>query len=282
MTFPPGPPHAMRSVWMEIFYDDNPDPSVSVPCLDFFGLPHGRPAPYFSVMTSAQEGRGFNSYCPMPFRRRFRLELTNSGSDAIPFYYQIDYTQGKLDPSDGYLHVSFRRENPTTLKRDFVIAEGLKGPGRFFGCVMGIRVFPDGMLWYGEGEVKVYRDGDKDLPTICGTGLEDYVGSAWGMSPHVALYAGVPLSTSAPAREGEPRSSLPEYVSFFRWHVPDPIVFHEDLKVTIQQIGYAGANGIAERRDDYCASAFVYCQHPQAVGRLDINAALADLASPEG
>jgi hypothetical protein len=315
MTFPPGSPQAMRSVWMEVFYDDNAYPSISVPCLDFFGLPHGRPAPYFSAMTSAQEGRGFNSYVPMPFTKRIRLELTNSGSDSIPLYYQIDYTRGKLHPSEGYLHVSFRRENPTTLKRDFVIADGLRGPGRFFGCVVGIRVLPDGMFWYGEGEVKIYRDGDKDLPTICGTGLEDYVGSAWGMNPHTALYAGVPVSSSAPTRAGEPRSSLPEFVSFYRWHVPDPIVFHDDLKVTIQQIGFVGigkgpnaekefaaasqkyiaagpgwkvggpelegspfyATGIAERRDDYCASAFVYCQRPQAVPRLHIKDVLADL-----
>ena len=30
-------------------------------------------------------------------------------------------------------------------------------------------------------EVKIYRDGDDALPTYCGTGLEDYVGTAWGM-----------------------------------------------------------------------------------------------------
>jgi len=29
--------------------------------------------------------------------------------------------------------------------------------------------------------VKIYRDGDTALPTYNGTGLEDYVGSAWGM-----------------------------------------------------------------------------------------------------
>ena len=44
MTFPPAPPEVMRAVWMEVFYDGAEEPSLSVPCLDFFGLPHGRPA----------------------------------------------------------------------------------------------------------------------------------------------------------------------------------------------------------------------------------------------
>ena len=86
-------------------------------------------------------------------------------------------------PTLGRLHVTFRRENPTVQRRDFVIADGLRGPGRFLGCNVGVRVI-DAADWYGEGEVKVYRDGDDDLPTICGTGLEDYVGSAWGMGAH--------------------------------------------------------------------------------------------------
>src|SRR4029453_10939070 len=92
MTFPPMPPEAMRALWMEVFYDGAAAPSVSVPCLDFFGLPHGRPAPYASVLTAAQEGRGFNAWLPMPFRRHLRVELTNGAARRFPFYYQIAYT----------------------------------------------------------------------------------------------------------------------------------------------------------------------------------------------
>jgi hypothetical protein len=311
MTFPPGSPEEMRAVWMEVYYDDMKEPSISVPCLDFFGLPHGRPAAYFSALTSVAEGRGFNAYFPMPFARRFRMELTHAGKEPISFYYQIDYTLQAIDPEEGNLHVMFRRENPTSLQKDFVIAQGLKGPGRFLGCAVGVRVLQDGMFWYGEGEVKVYRDGDHQLPTICGTGLEDYVGSAWGMNRHAGLYAGVPVSEPVKGSPGP----MPGYVSFYRWHVPDPIIFHEELTVTIQQIGFVGigkgpdqeaqleavrnkyqvagpgwkvggpelegspfyATGIAERQDDYCAAAFLYCRTPQAVPRLDIKRALVDL-----
>jgi hypothetical protein len=304
MTFPPAPPEVMRALWMEVFYDGFAEPSASLPCLDFFALPHGRPAGYDSALISIHEGRGFNAYFPMPFRDRIRITLTNSAPRPMDLYYQVDYTlEASLPAAAGYLHAAFRRENPTVLRQDFVIAGGLRGPGRFLGCSVGVRTI-DPCAWYGEGEVKVYRDGDSTHPTICGTGLEDYVGSAWGMGRHAALYGGVPLVV---APEG--RGDSPDFVSFYRWHLPDPIVFRDDLRVTIQQIGYALfregeekafgryaesnpaagrgwernsspgviARGIAERVDDYCATAFVYCSEPQAVPRLDLPAALADI-----
>jgi hypothetical protein len=98
---------------------------------------------------------------------------------------------------------------------------------------VGIRVL-DGGIWYGEGEVKVFRDGDGEHPTICGTGLEDYVGSAWGMGAHNALYAGSPLRVREPGDKPNP-----DFVGFYRWHLLDPIVFTSELRVTVQQIGYA-------------------------------------------
>ncbi len=200
MTFPPARPERMRALVLEVFYDGAAEPSISVPALDFFGLPHGRPAPYVSALLSAQEGRGFNAYLPIPFRRRIKIELTNASPRPTVLYYQLDYTlERNLAPETGLLHVSFRRENPTRLKRDFTIAAGLRGPGRFLGCSVGVRTLPQkNFAWYGEGELKIFKDGDGALPTICGTGLEDYVGTAWGMGAHFALYGGVPLDLRAP------------------------------------------------------------------------------------
>ena len=301
MTFPPSPPDVMRALWLEVRYDGAVEPSVSVPCVDFFGVAHGRPVPHTSALTAVQGTVGFNAYYPMPFREHVEARLTNSSPRALPVYFQLDYT---LDPSwsgdRGYLHAAFRRENPTTLARDFVIADFGGTAGRFLGCVVGVRVIDPG-IWYGEGEVKVYRDGDRELPTICGTGLEDYVGSAWGLSAHHALYGGAPLDVHG----ADGRSA---FVSFYRWHLPDPIMFRDGLKVTIQQIGSdiflpgqeaelaqfretrtvtpAGwhddipgmlAVALSERVDDYCATSFVYGLEPRPVPPLDIELATRDI-----
>ena len=309
MTFRPMPPEEMRAVWLEAYYDGSDEPSISVPCMDFFGLPHGRPVHYVSALTAVQQGRGYNAYFPMPFRKHLRLELTNGSNEVLHLYYQVDYTLEKELAGDiGYLHAAFRRENPTTMKRDFVIAQDLSGPGRFLGCVVGIRVFNDLPSWYGEGEVKMYLDGDQGYPTICGTGLEDYVGTAWGLESHTANYQGAPIWV---VEDPDVPRPLPDFVGFYRWHLPDPVVFRRDLRVTIQQIGAMGipkgqehlmdtveaagagwmtpdqipefadmpfaAMGLYERSDDYCATAFVYCQEPQAVPRLDVKAAIADI-----
>jgi hypothetical protein len=309
MTFPPAPPEVMRALWLEVFYDGAVEPSVSVPCLDFFGLPHGRAVPYHSALASAQEGRGFNAYFPMPFSGHVRLEAVNSGPRPVTLYYQVDYTlEPAMAAGSGFLHVTFRRENPTVLRRDFVIAEGLRGPGRFLGCAVGVRVIDPGD-WYGEGEVKIYRDGDLKLPTVCGTGLEDYVGSAWGLGAHTAPYAGAPLVLGPDSDGGGRQPSAVDFAGFYRWHLADPVMFTSDLRVTIQQIGakffrpgqeaemeaYEATNpvagpgwvrprnpailawGIAERVDDYCATAYVYCREAQPVARLDVARATADV-----
>jgi hypothetical protein len=303
-TVPPAPPEELRALTIEGWYDGGAttggEPSISVPLVDLFGVAHGRPVAYASVLAAMQEGRGFNLHVPMPFVGGLRLEFFNGTKRNVDLYYQLDVTLGAVEPS--YLHVSWRRENPTTMQRDFVIADGIEGPGRFLGCNVGVRVL-DGGNWYGEGEVKVFRDGDTTHPTICGTGLEDYVGSAWGMGAHHSLWAGAPLDV----REHQ-RNPQPDFVGFYRWHVPDPIMFASHMRVTIQQIGmamfgpgheaefeaYAAAHpvagrgwwrigplvaaGIADRVDDYCATAFVYATRPQPVERVDVAAAIADVA----
>ena len=210
MTIPPAPPEHMRALWIEVFYDGLKEPSISVPFVDFFGLPHGRPVEYHSALVSVQEGRGFNCYLPMPFEEHVRIVVTNGAARSIVLYYQVDYTvEAKREEGAGYLHVGFRRQNPTVMKEDFVIVDGLEGPGRFLGCAVGVRVIDAGD-WYGEGEVKVYRDGDTDLPTICGTGLEDYVGTAWGMGSHQrALRRRAAQHRARPARPTRVRLVLP-------------------------------------------------------------------------
>lgn len=309
MTVPAAIPEKLRGLVLEVFYDGASEPSISVPAVDFFGLPHGRLAAYTSAMTSVLEGRGFNSYIPMPFHDRIRVELWNSAPSRQILYYQINYTlQPELPDDLGLLHATFTRENPTTLRQDFVIADGLRGPGRFLGCNVGVRVI-DPADWYGEGEVKVYRDGDTDLPTICGTGLEDYIGTAWGLGRFHAPYTGAPLLVAEGADKG-PIPGNPDMVGFYRWHVADPIMFERELRVTIQQIGakafplggeaelaeYEKNNpaagrgwlydlvpgllawGIAERVDDYCATAYLYCTEAQPVGRVDPEVATAVIA----
>lgn len=297
------PPAFLRAQVLEVFYDDLDEPSVSVPALDFFGVVHGVPASYASALTAANEGLGLESRIPMPFEGRIRIEYVNASDELALLYYQADVLLGPRAADGGRLHAMFHRENPTTLASDLVILQGLRGPGRYLGMTGGVRPFD--RYWWGEGEVKVYLDGETQ-PTICGTGTEDYLGSAWSMGVFSSPESGAPLVVG-PTGTMAGGWSL---VSYYRWHVSDPIVFRESAVVTLQQIGSAmfrdgDDNALArfkedvtpagdgwiegvlgggvkaftlyERSDDWCATGFAYCAEPQAVARLDVAAATADI-----
>ena len=257
-------PAFLRRQTLEVFYGGRTEPSISVPVPDFFGAVHGVCGSYASALTAVNEDRGFTSRIPMPFTDSIRIEYTNSSDRHALLYYQVDFLIGPVPADTGILHAAFRRQSPTELGTDFVVAEGLRGPGRFLGMTGGVRVH-DGTRWWGEGEVKMYFDGET-TPTVCGTGAEDYLDSAWGLGPFAAPESGAPLvvaSGEADLRTGH------RLVGFYRWHLSDPVVFQRDLTVTVQQIGFDWKDGYYDRQDDWCATAFTYCSHVQAVPRFN-------------
>lgn len=249
-------PSLLRGCVIRAYWDGADYPSVECPIGDFFGIAHGRTNHFFNAVQAMQEGKGLNCYFQMPFANGARITFANESEEMChSLYYSVDYTVGdEIDEDTLYFHCAFRRENPTQMKRDFVILPTRHGKGRFLGCVIGAR--NKSPQWWGEGEFKVYLDGDMDLPTICGTGTEDYLGSAWGTGEHFALYAGTPYIAF------DPHSRWQTLVSFYRFHIADPIFFAEDIRVEMQQIGGGwipeGGINIYERSDDWSAAAFWY------------------------
>ncbi len=238
-----GEPINLRSMVIRAYWDGQEHPSIECPLGDFMGIAHGRVVGYQSAVHSVGERAGMNFWLPMPFAERARMTMTNDGEKTSVLFYQIDYTiKDRLpDRFFGRLHVLFRRENATTLKADFELLPKRNGSGRFVGSIIGIRPLSEN--WWGEGEVKVYLDGDTEFPTICGTGSEDYVGLSWGMQQTPFLYNGCSLD-----KDG--------YVCMYRWHLPDPIFWKKDCRVTIQQIGWR--QGLYERQDDWSCATFWY------------------------
>jgi hypothetical protein len=226
-------PEMNRSCILRIYWDDSPYPSVECPLGDFFGVAHGRTAHYMTPFLGMPEGRGFQCYFPMPFSKRCRIEFVNDSPEMITWlFYQVDYTLGDIVTEDmGRFHAQFRRETPPVGK-DYVLLDTKGTPGVFMGAVIGVNPLAPG--WWGEGEMKFYIDGDEQYPTICGTGAEDYLCSAWGMDLHQAIYTGVNYIKT------DPETSWKRFISFYRFHVYDPIFFQQDLRVELQQLG-AGA-----------------------------------------
>ena len=223
-------PQTLRGVRIEFYWDGAKKPAISAPLGDFFGVGLGQSAAFQSALFSSPEGRSFNCVVPMPFRTGMKVLLVNETSaDIDMLFYDVDYTIGDRHGDDVlYFHAWFNRENPTELRRDYTILPKVSGRGRFLGVNIGVIADQHQFFqsWWGEGEVKAYLDGDIANPTLCGTGCEDYAGSGWGLGTYAHLYQGCPYAN-------------PETQSFcfYRYHVPDPIFFHSDLRVTLQQIG---------------------------------------------
>lgn len=233
---------ALQGIVIRAFWDNQKHPSIEAPLGSFFGTMHGQPRAYQSAVHSVNARAGLNTWMEMPFRGHAKIVIQNESAHKALVFYNIDLTLGdKLPPELGYLHSAYRRENPTTLRKDFEVLPTRKGKGRYLGCVLGIRTLSSN--WWGEGEFKVYLDGDEDFPTICGTGTEDYVGQSWGLQNAAFLYAGTCLQSN-------------DLNTIYRWHIKDPIYWKKNIRATIQQIGYR--DGLYERQDDWSVCSFWY------------------------
>ena len=212
-TISPRTPKILRSVVLEIFWDDAATPAVSAPLGDFFCQPLGRLYSFENELFSNPEGKSLNCCIPMPFRKAARIILRNESDTPLShIFYDVDLTLGDVhDDHALYFHAAFSRQTPP-VGQDFTILPQLHGRGRFLGASLGVLSNPlYGDTWWGEGEVKVYLDGDTANPTLVGTGTEDYIGTAWGQGVYAHRYQG------CLAADGKTRR-----YAFYRLHVPDP------------------------------------------------------------
>jgi len=222
-------PEMMRSMRLRIYWDRESKPAVDVPFGDFFGYGLSEVVKFETALFSNPEGRSFNCMIPMPFSKGAKVVLTNESQRNVgEVFYDIDFIKLDNPEEDAlYFHAFWIRQLTSELRQDFEFLPEITGRGRFIGVNIGVNADPVyGDTWWGEGEVKMYIDNDEELPTINGTGTEDYIGTAWGMGEFTNLYQGCTVANDSTKR-----------YAFYRFHVPDVIGFKENFRVAIQQIG---------------------------------------------
>jgi len=221
-------PEEHRSVKIEMYWDGSDKPAVSAPVEDFFNVVFGRMVAFDNALFSSPEGRSFMSYVQMPYRTAAKIVITNeSKTKSHRLFYDINFTDTKsLGDDVMYFHAYWRRDKATTLGEDFEIVPEMQAKGRFLGCNIGIVNFQKYTGWWGEGEVKIYMDGDSEHPSLIGSGTEDYIGTGWSQGVYHTKYMG---SSVVDDDKGE--------YAFYRFHIIDPVYFHNEIKVTIQQMG---------------------------------------------
>lgn len=250
-------PKAYRDCILRIYWDNEKTPSVETPLGDFFANGHGIRCNINSLPIAVNPSGGFNSFWPMPFRKHCKITLENQRPEEIRgFYYQITYSLCQLPDNSTYFHAQWRRSVTKVENPDHVILDGIKGQGHYVGTYLAWEQLGNG--WWGEGEIKFFMDGDREFPTICGTGTEDYVGGAWCFNDETysTAYLGYPLFRRQP---GE----VPKH-GLYRWHILDPIRFKKDLRVTIQALGWRDPARFKPLDDDISSVAYWYQREPHA------------------
>lgn len=278
----------LSKIILRIYWDDEQQPSVLAPLGDFFGMGFGLARNFTNAAFSfsPQDGRAMSCYLPMPFKKAARIEIENLCETHLNFYFYVDYElhpEGSLGPDVGYLHAQHRREaktrptapvrpgsletdkandpahpfwypkawiaNNTTGEENYVILEA-EGRGKYVGCNLNINVTERQTNdWYGEGDDMIFIDGDP-LPTLHGTGTEDYFGTAF--CPKQEFYA---------PYHGITRYSGEEFPysganCMYRLHVADPIHFEKSIRVTIE---HGHNNKLA---NEYTSTAYWYQAEP--------------------
>lgn len=246
-----------RDCVLRVYWDGEPAPSIETPLGDFFANGHGLRYDVNSMMIAVNPNGGFNSYWPMPFRKHALITIENQRPDAIPlFFYQITYALTAVPDDAAYFHAQWRRSMTTREHPEHTILDDVSGHGHYVGTFCAWAQMSNG--WWGEGEVKFFMDGDKEHPTICGTGTEDYFGGAWCFNDRTysTPFLGYPLFRKEP-------NEIPRH-ALYRWHVFDPIRFREKLRVTIQALGWWPNSKFQPLTDDIATVAYWYQAEPHA------------------
>lgn len=269
-------PGAIKHIWMtptgvwrqtiiRIYWEDSEYPSVECPIGDFFACAYqeGEFMPVNSAAVCVNPGSAFNCYWEMPFRKKCRITIENLADKETVLFYQIDYTLTEVPEDCAYFHAQFRRTNPLPYKQVYTIADGITGKGQYVGTYMAWGVNNCG--WWGEGEIKFYMDGDAEYPTICGTGTEDYFCGSYNFDvkgqyrEFCTPYAGMPKVV-----RGDGAYGSQQRFSLYRWHICDPIRFEENLRVTIQALGWRSGGRYLPLQDDISSVAYWYQTLPSA------------------
>jgi hypothetical protein len=264
-------PMHLKNLVLRAWWDGEATPSVEVPIGDFFGLGLGEYFTYQSELTAVASIKALNAYFQMPFAHAARITVTNEGTvPTDSLYFAIDYVTFPALPSDvGRFHAQYRQAAPCKGWSDdwrknwdppvgdkknldgagnYVFLDAV-GKGHFVGVTHSVEQNQDG--WFGEGDDMIFIDGDP-LPTINGTGTEDYYNGAWdfGGQPFGYQHNGAPYIVDAERLGGR--------YCLYRWHTESPITFEKSIRVTMEH-GHAN-----HRSDDFYTTAYWYQTEPHA------------------
>ena len=261
----------LKNLVLRAWWDGEATPSIEVPIGDFFGLGLGEYFVYQSALLAVAPIKALNAYFQMPFASSARITISNEGKVRTDnLYFAVDYvTLPALPANVARFHAQYRQAAPckgwtgdwtsnnspginerkNLSGADNYVFLDATGKGHFVGVTHAVEQNQDG--WFGEGDDMIFIDGDP-MPTINGTGTEDYYNGAWDFGGKEFAYM----------HNGAPYIVDPERIGgrycLYRWHLESPIAFEKSIRVTIEH-GHAN-----HRSDNFYSTAYWYQTEPHA------------------
>lgn len=268
-----------QEMLLRIYWDGGDRPGVEAPVGDFFGGCFGKRSEVISMPVIVEGGDSYNCFWHMPFHKSARVEIVNESEKPISLlYYNIDWIKRDSLPADTpYFYAQYTQSYPLETGKPYTLLE-TKGKGHYVGTVFSVRTRSP--YWFGEGDEMVTIDGET-IPSVWGTGTEDYFLCAWGLERVLTPYFGVPYFDQWGIVGG--------HTSAYRWHVNDPFLFNESIKVQFETFGWIAPDENPEHRamswnpreDDYASVAFWYQTGAPTFGARAPHAAERKLPSIE-
>lgn len=251
---------------LRIYWDGEETPSVEAPIGMFFANGFDENCALVNSLPVAVLPRcAMNCYWEMPFARRAKITLTQEGKDPVGcIAYRILYQEQVLTEKPLYFHAQYRRAMTTRQNPVYTILDRVHGSGKYVGTYLAWNALSSG--WWGEGEVKFYLDGDR-YPSLADNGCEDYFGGSFGFSEmnttacaddetgFCTPFLGMPL-----AMRGDGRSI--RKFSLYRWHICDYIGFMEDIRATVDTLGWWRKKGFRPLPEEIASTAYWYQTEP--------------------
>lgn len=164
-----------RSLVLKMKFDAKE--KVWCPVGDFFGTGVGLHPFQGWYRTVAEDGL-MSSRWVMPYQESAEITLVNYGQKPIDIDLNVVVGDWTWDEQSMYFHANWHGQYPVATRpfSDWNYIT-IKGRGVYAGDAL--TVMNPVEKWWGEGDEKIYVDGE-DFPSIFGTGTEDYYAYSWG------------------------------------------------------------------------------------------------------
>ncbi|MCX6997366.1 MAG: DUF2961 domain-containing protein [Kiritimatiellaeota bacterium] len=178
----------LRSLVLRADFDG--EPAVWCPVSDFFGSGAGL-NPVQSWYRTVETNGVLVCRWTMPYRKTARIALANLAEKPVAVSLRATAGPWSWDDHSMHFHAAWHYETDlkTPPHRDWNFVK-IEGRGVYVGDTLAL--FNPVATWYGEGDEKIWVDGES-FPSHIGTGTEDYYGYSFAPKPaHNTPFCGQP------------------------------------------------------------------------------------------